>query len=124
MQQIVLAQFMRQGHFGNHIRRMRQVYGERRRVLIDEIGQRLGPAVSVQGGDAGLHLVLGLPPGTDDDAIARQARKLGVLTRPLSLYSLRPDPARGLVLGYGAVTEQEIRHSFGLLAEVIAPHLP
>jgi GntR family transcriptional regulator/MocR family aminotransferase len=47
-----------------------------------------------------------------------------VLTRPLSLYSLRPDPARGLVLGYGAVTEQEIRHSFGLLAEVIAPHLP
>ena len=124
MQQIVLAQFMRLGHYVNHIRRMRQVYGERRRVLIDEIGQRLGTAVTVQGGDAGLHLVLGLPPGSDDDAIARQARKLGVLTRPLSLYSLRPDPARGLVLGYGAVTEQEIRHSFGLLAEVIAPHLP
>ncbi|MGE8320643.1 MAG: PLP-dependent aminotransferase family protein [Comamonas sp.] len=119
MQQMVLAQFMRQGHYVNHIRRMRLVYGERRRVLIDEITQRLGGAVSVLGGDAGLHLVLGLPPGTDDETIARQAIKQGVLTRPLSLYSLRPDSAPGLVLGYGAVTEEEIRHSFGLLSRVI-----
>jgi GntR family transcriptional regulator/MocR family aminotransferase len=80
--------------------------------------------VSLPGGDAGLHPVRGLPPGPDQDAIAPQARNRGGRTRPLSLYSLRPDPARGLVLGYGAVTEQEIRHSFGLLAEVIAPHLP
>lgn len=123
MQQAVLAQFMRQGHYVNHIRRMRLVYGERRRVLIDEITRRLGSAVSVLGGDAGLHLVLGLPPGTEDEAIARQALRLGVLTRPLALYSLRPDPAPGLVLGYGAVTEEEIRHSFGLLAQVIEPHL-
>ena len=123
MQQTVLAQFMRQGHYVNHIRRMRLVYGERRRVLIDEITQRLGSAVSVLGSDAGLHLVLDLPPGTDDEAIARQARALGVLTRPLSLYSLRPDPAPGLVLGYGAVTEAEIRHSFRLLAGVIEEYL-
>jgi GntR family transcriptional regulator/MocR family aminotransferase len=46
-----------------------------------------------------------------------------VLTRQLSLYSLRPGPAPGLVLGYGAVTEDEIRHSFGLLAQAIEPHL-
>ncbi|MBS0391944.1 MAG: PLP-dependent aminotransferase family protein [Proteobacteria bacterium] len=123
MQQVVLAQFMRQGHYVSHIRRMRQVYGERRRVLIDEIARRMGGALSVLGSDAGLHLVLGLPPGTDDAAITREALAAGVLTRPLSLYSLRPDPAPGLVLGYGAVTEEEIRHRFGLLADVIEPHL-
>ncbi len=56
----------------------------------------------------------------DDDAVARQALQAGVMTRPLSLYSLRkPVPARGLVLGYGAVTEQEVRASFDRLALVI-----
>ena len=45
---------MRQGHYVSHIRRMRQVYGERRRVLIDEIARRMGGALSVLGSDAGL----------------------------------------------------------------------
>jgi GntR family transcriptional regulator/MocR family aminotransferase len=120
LQQMVLARFMREGHYARHIRRMRSVYAARRGALIEAIGGRFGQRLPVLGSDAGLHLVLGLPPQVDDDAVARQALQAGVMTRPLSLYSLRkPVPARGLVLGYGAVTEQEVRASFERLAQVI-----
>ncbi|KQP18342.1 PLP-dependent aminotransferase family protein [Pseudorhodoferax sp. Leaf267] len=120
LQQVVLARFMREGHYARHIRRMRGVYAARRGALIEAIGQRLGQQLPVLGSDAGLHLVLGLPAELDDDAVAREALAAGVMTRPLSLYSLRkPVPARGLVLGYGAVTEQEVRASFDRLAQVL-----
>ena len=120
LQQVVLARFMREGHYARHIRRMRGVYAARRGALIEAIVRRFGQQLPVLGSDAGLHLMLGLPIHVDDDAVARQALQAGVMTRPLSLYSLRkPVPARGLVLGYGAVTEQEVRASFDTLAEVL-----
>ncbi len=120
LQQVVLARFIREGHYARHIRRMRAVYAARRGVLIEAIAGRFGQQLPVLGSDAGLHLVLGLPLTVDDDAVARRALQAGVMTRPLSLYSLRkPVPARGLVLGYGAVTEQEVRASFDRLARVL-----
>lgn len=125
MQQVVLARFIREGHYARHIRRMRMVYAARRSVLIEAVQRRLGGQVAIQGGDAGLHLVLRLPASVDDDLLARKALEAGVMTRPLSLYTLqRPVQARGLVLGYGAVSEPEIRSSFGKLARVIESFLP
>ncbi len=119
LQQVVLARFMREGHYARHIRRMRAVYAARRNALIGAITQRFGQRLPVLGGDAGLHLVLGLPDGVDDEAVARQALEAGVMTRPLSLYSLQRPAPRGLVLGYGAVTEAEIEAAFARLAAVL-----
>lgn len=68
--------------------------------------------------------MLGLPASVDDVEVSRQAVEAGVLTRPLSLYALKkPSPWRGLVLGYGAASEEEIRANFGTLARVIEAHL-
>ena len=81
-----------------------------------------GAALRGQGGcgDAGLHLVLGLPPHTDDAAVAQAALRAGISTRPLSLYHLRqPAASKGLLLGYGAVPEEEIGPSFARLAQVV-----
>ncbi|MFT3721760.1 PLP-dependent aminotransferase family protein [Pseudorhodoferax sp.] len=119
MQQAVLARFMREGHYARHIRRMRGVYAARRGALIGAIARRFGQQLPVLGSDAGLHLVLGLPPSVDDDAVARQALQAGVMTRPLSLYALASPAPRGLVLGYGAVSEPEIHDSFDRLADVL-----
>lgn len=119
VQHLVLARFMREGHYTNHIRRTRALYASRRAALIEAITKRFGDRLPVLGGDAGLHLVLGLPPEADDEAIASEALTHGVIARPLSLYSLKSPPPRGLVLGYGAVSEEEIHESFGRLAKVI-----
>lgn len=117
-QQAVLARFLAEGHYASHIRRMRSVYRARHDALLESIAHHFGEQLPVIGRDAGLHLVLGLPGHVDDDAVARQVGRAGVTTRPLSLYHLRqPAAARGLLLGYGAVREEEVAINFGLLAK-------
>ena len=60
MQQAVLAEFITEGHFTSHIRRMRTLYGQRRELMLATIAARYGDTLDDRGGDAGLHLVLRL----------------------------------------------------------------
>ena len=123
-QQAVLARFMAEGHYTSHIRRMRSVYSARHDALLHAIGQHFGNQLPVIGGDAGLHLVLGLPPQVDDQAMVERIARSRVVARPLSLYHVRqPAPAKGLLLGYGAVHEDEIAANFARLAHAAQPFL-
>jgi GntR family transcriptional regulator / MocR family aminotransferase len=123
-QQAVLARFLAEGHYASHIRRMRGVYGARHDVLIQAIRQHSGGALPVIGGDAGLHLVLGLPAHLDDRVVVEHIARAMVVARPLSLYYLRqPAPAKGLLLGYGAVQEEEIAANFARLAHAVQQFL-
>ncbi len=127
MQQAVLARFITEGHYASHIRRMRAVYAARHDALIAAIARHFGTTLPVIGGDAGLHLVLGLPARVDDAAVVQRAQRAGVTTRPMSLYhvpgQVQSAPAKGLLLGYGAVREEEIARQFGTLARVVQPFL-
>lgn len=119
--QTVLADFIAEGHYATHIRRMRSVYRARHDALIAALQQHFGDRVPVIGGDAGLHLVLGLPQTVDDRALARSILAAGVATRPLSMYHLRPQQAgKGLLLGYGAVDEADIAPAVAVLARCLA----
>ena len=103
---------------------MRAVYGARHDALIDAIGRHFGTQLPVIGGDAGLHLVLGLPKALDDHAVVQRVLRAGVATRPLSLYSMhRPAANKGLLLGYGAVREEEIDGNFATLARAVQGYL-
>lgn len=118
--QSVLAQFLREGHLTSHIRRMRNLYAERRLGLIDAISRRYGNTVDIVGEHAGLHLVLALPACVDDHRITREAFGQGVVVRPLSNYYLKAGNVKqGLLLGYAAVPIAEISPAFDVLATVI-----
>src|SRR5215471_7729326 len=54
--QSVLADFIREGHFSRHLRRMRGLYSERRAVLVDSLRKELGPKIQISGEQAGTHL--------------------------------------------------------------------
>lgn len=118
--QAVLADFMTQGHFASHIRRMRQLYAQRRQLLQQAIDGHFGGRLATTGGDAGLHLTLLLPDGSDDQAISRAAAQEGVIARPLSGYYSEPGKGeRGLLLGYACVPDELIQPTFARLAAVI-----
>ncbi|VWC33419.1 DNA-binding protein [Burkholderia ubonensis] len=120
LQQAVLAEFIAEGHFVSHIRKMRTLYGQRREMLLDAVARRYGDALPAAGSDAGLHLVTRLPDGVDDRAVAQAALARNIVVRPLSGYYA--DPARaasGLLLGYACVPEEEIAPAFATLAEAI-----
>jgi len=120
MMQATLSEFIGEGHLASHIRRMRTLYGRRRDVLLQAI-DACDADLPVLGGEAGLHLVLSLPAGTDDTALSQDAERRGILVRPLSGYYAHARFARpGLILGYACVPEARIPGAFATLAEAIA----
>ncbi|HEY1558830.1 MAG TPA: PLP-dependent aminotransferase family protein [Kofleriaceae bacterium] len=122
--QAVLYDFIRDGHFARHIRRMRAVYAERRAALVAAIERELGDAARVVGDRAGMHLVAMLPPGTDDRAIAVQAARHGLSIIPLSSCYAGSHTRSGLLLGYGATEASAIPEAIRRLKMVIASELP
>ncbi|RQO60667.1 DNA-binding protein [Variovorax sp. KBW07] len=118
--QLALAELIEQGHYAAHIRRMRVLYARRRTLLAGLITEHLGPGyLHPQASNAGLHLVLRLPEGSDDVAIAKAAQARGVLTRPLSRYYRRGGAQRGLLLGFACVEEAQIEPAFRVLLACI-----
>lgn len=65
--------------------------------------------------EAGLHLVINLPAGCDDVAVAALALQRGVKVRPLSQYYMHQQERRGLLLGYACVDERQCQDAFGVL---------
>lgn len=117
--QEVLADFIAEGHFARHIRRMRVLYAERRRVLADSIGKELGSTVKVLGDAAGMHLTLMLPPQSVDTEIAMRAARQNLRMWPLStsyLGEARP----GLILGFGSVAVEEIPAAVRKIRKLLA----
>ncbi|WP_241607248.1 PLP-dependent aminotransferase family protein [Rosenbergiella australiborealis] len=120
IKQRAIAEFIREGHFAAHIRRMRLLYHQRRQYLLGLISRYLGYAFLPRyNHDAGLHLVLSLPDGCDDIAIATRALHKGVIVRALSQYYFRPQQDRGLLLGYACVDEPTLFTAFTALRECL-----
>src|SRR6266436_8561541 len=76
--QAVLTDFIREGHFARHIRRMRMLYMDRRKALVNAIQIQMEDMTEVIGAEAGLHLVALLPPGTNDVAVSRKVAQRGI----------------------------------------------
>jgi GntR family transcriptional regulator/MocR family aminotransferase len=106
--QAAMTDFIREGHFARHIRRMRMLYMERRTALAGAIHKRMGDKLEVIGAEAGMHLVGLLPPSVDDVAISKRATEMGISAMPLSSCYAKPPVRGGLILGYGGTDARQI----------------
>jgi GntR family transcriptional regulator / MocR family aminotransferase len=113
--QAVMTDFIREGHFARHIRRMRILYMQRRTGLVEAIHKQLGEKLEVIGSEAGMHLVALLGRGVSDLAVARKAAQMGVSAMPLSACYLKPPVRGGLILGYGGTDTQQINEGIAKL---------
>jgi len=117
-EQAVLADFITEGHFLRHLRRMRTLYEERRSALLKAINDS-GLDVRVDSPEAGIHCVGWLPDHMDDRALVRKAADRGLQLTSISDFAMQPTSAKGLLLGYGGFTIREIRNGVRQLAEVM-----
>jgi GntR family transcriptional regulator / MocR family aminotransferase len=117
--QAVMADFIREGHFARHIGRMRKLYAQRRRALVEAIQQQLDGRLEVLGAEAGMQLTALLPRGVSDVAVARKAAKKGVSARPLSACYLTAPARGGLILGYGGADVVAIHEAMQTLKTCI-----
>src|SRR5271155_69082 len=119
--QTVLTDFIQEGHFARHLRRMRMLYLERRNMLVRTIHAHMGKTLEVVGAEAGMHLVTLLPRGVDDSVIARKAAERGISVMPLSSCYLGRPVRNGLVLGYGGTSPRQIVEAIRELKRLIQP---
>jgi GntR family transcriptional regulator/MocR family aminotransferase len=103
MTQAAFAHLLDTGGYDRHLRRTRVLYRQRRDALLAELAAEL-PGWQPVGVAAGLHLVVRLPEGTKDAAVAERLAAQGVHALPLSGYASTSAPYPGLVLGYAALT--------------------
>ena len=117
--QQVLSDFIQEGHFERHLRRMRRLYHARRDALLSALREHLGDVVTPGGDGAGLHLIAWLPAGWDAEAVARRAAEQGVATPSVTAYYQGQAGRPGLILGFAALDEQKITQGIRRLARAI-----
>jgi GntR family transcriptional regulator / MocR family aminotransferase len=116
LEQLVLADFIAEGHFGRHLRRMREVYAERHSVLLEEARLRLAGLLEISSVEAGLQAAGSLCGGIDAESAAAAAAKRNVEVTPVSRYSLGGAAPPALQLGFAALDVKEIRRGVRELA--------
>jgi GntR family transcriptional regulator/MocR family aminotransferase len=122
--QMAMTDFIREGHFARHIKRMRTVYMERRRSLKALIAAELGDLLEVTGEDAGMHLVALLPPGIDDVEVVDQASRSGVRINALSQCCMSPPERGGLMLDYATSNPRATAATIDVLSSILRAHAP
>ncbi|MFM9904769.1 MAG: PLP-dependent aminotransferase family protein [Pyrinomonadaceae bacterium] len=120
IEQAVLTDFINEGHFGRHIRKMRILYAERQKTIISAIGEDLSGVIEAQDADAGMHIIGWLKGGLKAQVVANEALKNGVYTPPLSFFCMNAKPPEGLLMGYTGLSNTEIRRGVRRLANVLS----
>ena len=119
LEQAVLCDFINEGHFGRHVRRMREVYADRLSVLVEAARADLAGLIEISDVEAGLQTVGWLTGDVDDRTAATAAAQRGIEVIPLSRYSRGRRMRQGLHLGFAAVDRREIRRGVRELAGVL-----
>ena len=117
--QVILTDFLDEGHFGRHIRRMRELYTGRQAALVSAVEQELKGLLDVSSNEAGMYLIGWLLNDQDDQRASEIAAAYGIEAPPLSTFRIEPGNSQGLLLGYTAFSEDEIRSGVQRLAEAL-----
>jgi GntR family transcriptional regulator / MocR family aminotransferase len=115
--QLATAMFMREGHYMRHLRRTKRAYAAQRDALLDYLRPR---ACAVDLATAGLAVLLRLPDGAPDLAIARETLAFGMAPAPLSAWYARPADGRsGLLLGIATAPTKHLARACDRLCGLI-----
>ena len=118
--QAVVADFLAEGHFARHLRRMRVLYAERRAALLTALAAELDGAAGavVVGSSAGLDLTVRFP-GVDDAALVAALARESVEAVALSSQAIAAPRPAGLVLGFAAFPPARLRRAAAVLGRVV-----
>jgi len=123
IQQAVMADFMTEGHFARHLRRMRTVYASRLAALTNAVREHAPDLLEIAELEGGLNRVAWLPDGISDSDAVAALQPEGFACLPVSEFRLRPGGRGGLVLGFAGMTEESIEGAIRRMAGILRPML-
>jgi GntR family transcriptional regulator/MocR family aminotransferase len=124
-EQHALASLIESGSYEKHVRRVRRLNGERRKTLLSALRRRFSDRITVEGADAGLHIVVWFNelPQKLESALTERARTAGVGVHSISPHYSPGDLRRdnvGIVMGYAALDARQIERGIRILADVVS----
>ncbi len=119
----VVAEFIDEGHFAVHVRRMRHIYFERHEALLAAAHQKLAGLLDVVPAESGLHTVGYLARRLSEGPVSEAADQRGITASPLGRFAITPLKERGLVLGFGSSPPKAIESGVQVLAQVLEAQL-
>lgn len=117
IQQLTFATFMREGYWNRHLNRIRTVYKKKHQLLVHTIQQEMGTLVDIIGSQSGLHIVLHVHNGRNEQGLIDMAAEQGVKVYPLSPYDIVNDLQNEsyVLMGFGGVSITDIPCAIQLL---------
>lgn len=119
IEEVALADLIASGAFDRHVRAARAHNREKRAALLGALAAEL-PEARVRGIDAGLHILLELPPGVEEAKVVEGAAAAGVRVQGLADFTRAHPAPPALVLGYGLPSIRELREAVGVIASAAA----
>jgi len=116
----VVTDFLAEGHFTQHLRRMRLQYRAARDALAAALAEHLQGLLTAELPEQGLKLIAPLRPGLADEEIAARAARAGVVVRPVSPMYLAAQPRQALMLGYSGHAPAALHRAARTLAAACA----
>jgi GntR family transcriptional regulator/MocR family aminotransferase len=119
----MVAEFIDEGRFAVHVRRMRQLYFERHAALAAAANKHLAGLLDVVPAKGGLHTVGYLAPGLVEGDVCQEADRRGITVSPIGRFAITPLNVSGLVLGFGGSPPKVIEAGVEVLADVLEKQL-
>nr|WP_146041832.1 hypothetical protein [Azospirillum argentinense] len=120
----VVTDFLNDGHFGPHLRRMRRRYTAARDALADAISAHLSPWMEAEVPEQGMKLIARLRPGLSDRDVEAVAARRGIAVRPVSPMHIAAPPLQALMLGFTGHEPGALRHAASELGRILAITVP
>jgi GntR family transcriptional regulator / MocR family aminotransferase len=119
LMQASVADFIHQGHFYRHLKRMRPLYRQRREWLAQALARQLGEYLTVSSQAGGIQLLARLTAKGLDRRIAQEAWQRGLSIQALSDWHIASAAGDGLLMGFANFTQQsEAERAVARLAEL------
>jgi len=115
VEQLALANYMSEGYFERHIRRIKKIYGRKNQLLIEAFEKNKSTSYELIGKESGLHVMLSFVKNIDTEKVVREANKIGLKLEGASDYTEKSI----LVLSYSGLMDYEIDSKIKRLAEII-----
>lgn len=121
MQQKILQQFMEQGHWDRHLRKVHLNAIRKHELLIRSIEKYMGYDVIIHGKNSGLHILLEFKNGMNEEELIKKAKQSGVQVLPVSTFWVNKDnySKNMIMLAFGGVALDEIESGIKALSEGI-----
>jgi GntR family transcriptional regulator / MocR family aminotransferase len=120
LDQAVLTEFINEGHFGHHVRKMRQVYSERSQLLAEEAKRRLSGLLDVEHAQSGMCTVAWIKTGVTEMVLTRRAEQQGLEVVPISSFVSKYEQKPALFLGFAGCNANEIKRGVSVLEAVLS----